>query len=217
MEVKDEICDMQILIIAATEAEIQPLIDVDAGFDVLITGVGIPATMYHLQKRMLQIDYDLVIQAGIAGSFNPDIELGKTVLVKQDCFADLGIEEKGIYTPFFETALADKNEFPFNKGWLINSNEILRSSSLPLVDAISVNTISDNEEQKQKFIKHFNADIESMEGAALHYVCLQEDIPFIQVRAISNYVGERNKSNWRLKKAIENLNKELTVFIQQLT
>jgi futalosine hydrolase len=46
-----------------------------------------------------------------------------------------------------------------------------------------------------------------MEGAAFHYVCLTEKVPFLQLRAVSNYVGERNKKNWNIKLAIENLNK----------
>jgi futalosine hydrolase len=54
-----------------------------------------------------------------------------------------------------------------------------------------------------------------MEGAAFHYVCLQEEIPFIQLRSVSNYVGERNKSKWQIKKAVENLNKELLNLIGQ--
>jgi futalosine hydrolase len=53
----------------------------------------------------------------------------------------------------------------------------------------------------------YQADIESMEGAALHFVCLQEGIPFLQIRGISNFVGERNKAKWDLKSAIENSNR----------
>ena len=63
----------------------------------------------------------------------------------------------------------------------------------------------------------FNADIETMEGAALHYVCLQEDIPFIQIRTISNFVGERDKTKWKLKDAIENLNIELDKLYNKIT
>ena len=33
-----------------------------------------------------------------------------------------------------------------------------------------------------------------MEGAALHYACIMEHIPFIQLRAVSNFVGERDKN-----------------------
>jgi futalosine hydrolase len=55
-----------------------------------------------------------------------------------------------------------------------------------------------------------------MEGAAFHYVCLLERINFLQLRAISNRVGERDKSKWKLKESIENLNKELLNIIENL-
>ena len=48
-----------------------------------------------------------------------------------------------------------------------------------------------------------------MEGAALHYVCLSEKIPFLQLRSVSNYVGERDKNKWAVREAIANLNIEL--------
>jgi futalosine hydrolase len=51
--------------------------------------------------------------------------------------------------------------------------------------------------------------VETMEGAALHYVALQLNIPFLQVRSLSNFAGERDKKRWRMEEAIENLNKEL--------
>ena len=204
---------MQILLIAATAPEIEPFTAANSQIDVLITGVGIPSTIYHLQKSIQQFDYDCIIQAGIAGCFANDIELGKVVLVQQDSFADLGIEEKGIYNPIFKTAFAGKDEFPFTDGWLVNSNETFLNTRLQKVKAITINKVSDSELQKQQFINTFNADIESMEGAALHYVCLQEGIPFIQIRSISNHVGERNKTKWKIKEAIENLNAELQILI----
>ena len=217
MKGKYEICTMQILLIAATEKEIEPFTATNPKTDVLITGVGVPSTIYHLQKRLHQIDYDLIIQAGIAGTFNRNILLGQTVFVKQDCFADLGIEEKENYTPVFKTEFADKDEFPFKNGWLINPEENLIKLNLPLVKAITVNKISDSALQNQQFIKQFNPEIETMEGAALHYVCLQENIAFLQIRSISNHVGERNKTKWKLKEAIENLNTELATLINKLT
>jgi futalosine hydrolase len=217
MRSKHEICTMQILLIAATEQEIQPFAACHKGIDVLITGVGVPSTIYHLQKRIQQLDYNFIVQAGIAGCFNTHLPLGKTVYVKQDCFADLGFEEKDNYTPVFKTAFADKNEFPFNNGWLINPDEGSLQKEQQTVKAITVNKVSDSGLQKQQFIKSFNADIETMEGAALHYVCLQENIPFLQIRSISNYVGERDKTKWKLKEAIENLNTELIVLINRLT
>ncbi len=214
--VKHEICNMQILVIAATAAEIQPFISGNTKTDSLICGVGVPSTIYHLQKRILQVEYDLVIQAGIAGCFNTNIELGKTVMVKADCFADLGFEEKENYTPVFNTALADKNEVPFEEGWLINPHAYFTKPGLQTVKAITVNKVSDSELQKKQYSNVFAADIESMEGAALHYVCLQEEIPFLQLRSVSNYVGERDKKKWKIEQAIKNLNSELAILIKEL-
>jgi futalosine hydrolase len=55
-----------------------------------------------------------------------------------------------------------------------------------------------------------------MEGAAFHYLCLHEQVPFIQIRAISNMVGERNKLNWKMKEAVYNLNDKLIAIVKSL-
>ncbi len=212
-----EICSMQILLLAATQQEISPFIGANTGMDVLISGVGLPSAMYHLQKRMQQLDYDLIIQAGIAGSFNRGIELGQTLWVKQDSFGDLGTEENENFLPFFDSGLADKNEFPFTNGWLLNESEVTRNLKINAAKAVTVNKVTDSKLQEQQIIKHFDPDLESMEGAALHYVCLQENIPFLQLRAVSNYVRERDKAKWKMKEAIQNLNTELLHLIDRLT
>ncbi len=207
---------MQILLIAATSEEVRPYITTHTGTDVLITGVGVPSTIYHLQERLQQLDYDLVIQAGIGGSFTDKICPGRVILIKQDIFGDLGMEEKENFKTIFEEGFADGNEFPFEKSWLVNRHEIFQTSSLAAVKAVTVNKVTDNTLQKQQLLNKFSPQVESMEGAALHYVCLQEKIPFLQVRAISNYVGERDKTKWKMKEAIINLNAELEKLIKQL-
>jgi len=216
MERNYEICGMRILLTAATRFEIEPFLAKNNEVEVLITGVGVPATLYHLQKKLQQTAYDLVIQAGIAGTFEHDIELGEVVLVKQDTFADIGMEEQQYFKTIFDAGFADKDAFPFSNGWLINSNNHFHLSSLRQTTAITVNKVSDSMQQKQQAILHFSPAIESMEGAALHYVCLQENILFLQIRSISNAVGERDKSNWKVKEAIEHLSKELAGLVNTL-
>jgi futalosine hydrolase len=216
MKWKYDFYSMQILVTAATANEIAFFTNTYANADVLITGVGVPSTMYHLQKRLHQVDYDFVIQAGIGGAFSTDLHLGETVLIGQDTFGDLGAEEEKIFTPFFNTSLIDANEFPFTNGWLLNTTILSENVHFKAVKAVTVNKISDSLLQKQQLTAAFNAQVESMEGAALHYICLQENTPFIQLRAVSNYVGERDKTKWKMKKAIENLNSELAILIRQL-
>jgi futalosine hydrolase len=209
---------MQILLIAATEKEISLFNNVHSEIDVLITGVGIPATLYHLQKKIHTKEYDLIIQAGIAGAFGADISLGEAFLVAEDTFADLGIEEKEIFIPIFKSALANAATLPFTNGWLVNNSQaLLKKTTLPWARAITINKISDSILQKKQLEQVFAPQLETMEGAALHYVCLQEDIPFIQIRSVSNYVGERDKQKWKMNEALKNLNIALNTLINQLT
>ena len=204
---------MQILLIAATKLEIEPLNALPGYVDIEITGVGCPAALYQLQKKLYQTKYDLVIQAGIAGTFNNKYHLGDVVIVGQDTFGDIGMEESAEFTSVYQTPFADKNKFPFTDGWLVNEYAYIKNPNLPWVNAITINKISDSILQKQQLIKNFSPDIETMEGAALHYVCLQENIPFLQIRGISNEVGIRDKSKWKMKEAIINLNEEIEKLI----
>lgn len=204
---------MNVLVVGATEFEIRPFAEENNSADILITGVGIPATIFHLTKKLLQKNYDLVLQAGIAGTFSNDLKKGTVLLVNKDTFGDAGIYEKGNFKTLFDAGFMNENEFPFTNGWLVNGNKYLTHSSLSLASGITVNKITDDVNQIKNLAEKFNPGIESMEGAALHYVCLQQKINFLQIRSISNSVGERDKQKWSMKEAIANLNIELKKLI----
>ncbi|HMO62918.1 MAG TPA: futalosine hydrolase [Ferruginibacter sp.] len=207
---------MQLLVIAATAGELQDRGIISQYADIAITGVGVPATLYNLLQFLQQKKYDLVVQAGIAGSFSPQYSPGTVVMVQQDCFADLGMEEAGQFTSIYQTAFSDKNEFPFTNGWLINTTMLTGTNHLPLVKGITVNTVTDDTGRLQQLQQHFAPDIETMEGAALHYACLRQKIPFVQLRSISNKVGVRDKSQWKIPEAVDCLNTALVPLLEQL-
>ena len=207
---------MNVLIVAATKFEIKPFLEEKKLMDILITGVGIAPVVFYLTKKIFENKYDFIIQAGIAGSFTGRFNLGQTVMVKEDTFADVGIEENGKFQTLFETGFMDKNEFPYTNGWLINNHILFEKNILPVAKGITVNKVTENDLQNKINKEKFSAGVESMEGAAFHYVCLQQKINFLQLRCISNRVGERDKSKWKIKEAIENLNKELIKIIDNL-
>ncbi|HZI69413.1 MAG TPA: futalosine hydrolase [Hanamia sp.] len=207
---------MNLLIVAATEFEIEPFLQQNPTAEVLITGVGMPATIYHLTKKLLTQKYDLVVQAGIAGTFANHFNLADVVIAKEDTFGDLGIEENGGIKTLFESGFTDRNQFPFSYGWLKNPNPDLNQYSLPLARSVTVNKVSEDNSWNEKVMKKFSAQIESMEGAAFHFVCLQQQVTFLQLRSISNFVGERDNLKWKMKEAIGNLNKELLNIVNNL-
>ncbi len=204
---------MKILVVAATEMEIAPFMAQNTMANVLITGVGAPACMFAVTKRLQQKKYDFIIQGGIAGTFKNQYPLGQIFAVKTDLFADLGIQEKDQFFTLFEKGFTSEDAFPNTNGRLQNTTQ--NFFSLKPVNAITINTVSDSFVQTELYRKKYDADIESMEGAAFHYACIQENVPFLQVRSISNFVGERVKTNWKMKEAIDSLNEHLIRIVKE--
>jgi len=208
-----------ILVLAATSIEIKPFIQAfnknelslnATNLDILIGGIGLTATTYHLSKQLALKKYDSVIQAGVAGSYNLNIGLGDVVVVKQDTIADQSVVEMKKLKTLFDLKLVPHNQHPYKTGWLTNPDKkIFRTSGIKVVKSISVNQISTSRQMIKFYMDTFNPVIESMEGAAMHYVCLMEGVPFLQIRSISNYIGERNKKKWDMQDSIVNLNKVL--------
>ena len=119
----------------------------------------------------------------------------------------MGVFEKEGYKDIFDLGLVNRDDFPYKNAQLINEDEyILNITGLDCVSAVTVNEISTSKEKVDLYSNHYHASIETMEGAALHYVCLHEQVPFIQIRGISNYIGERDKSKWKIKEAVESSN-----------
>lgn len=50
-----------------------------------------------------------------------------------------------------------------------------------------------------------SADLENMEGFAFAFGCMQRDLPFLELRAVSNLVGSRYEEDWDLKGAFREL------------
>jgi futalosine hydrolase len=171
---------------------------------------------YSLSKTLHGQHFDLALLAGIAGSFDANLALASVVQVGAEYMGDLGAEDHDKFLDVFELGLGNKNEFPFKDGALVAPNFQRKDLlTLPLINGITVNTVSGSNNTIQKRAKHFKCSVESMEGAAFHYTCLMEHIPFAQVRSISNYVEPRDKSKWKIKEAITALNNWLIDFVQQ--
>lgn len=215
---------MNCLLIAATAKEIELFLQhyksskTLRDVDVLITGIGLTATTFHLSKQVHLKRPGLVIQAGVAGCFDKQLSLGDVVVIKQDTIADESVVELEHLKTMFDLKLVPQNQSPYQKGWLINPNtNLINKSKLRTVNGISVNQITVSNQTIEFYKNKFNPVVESMEGSALHYVCLMEKIPFLQIRSISNYIGERNKKNWNMKESIHNLNQEVIQLIDTIT
>ena len=191
---------MNILIVVATSNEL--LRNQFTDCEVLISGVGMIYTTISLTKELMQNNYDLVINVGIAGSFVEKFKIGDVVEVVEDCFSEIGTEVGDKFLTPTQLNLEIKNTF-FTE----------RKTDLNKAIGITVNTVHGKASSIEKIRNRLNPDIESMEGAAVMMVCEQFNTPTIQIRAISNILEERNKENWNIPMAVKNLNTEIRRFI----
>ncbi len=218
---------MKIALVAATSQEIIPTLDYLAErlylkshhhFNTIITGIGIINSTYVLTKSFAKEKPDIAIQAGIAGTLHPVYRPGIVLAVKDEIIGDLGVCENEELHDVFDLHLAEADAFPFQNGKLVNPHfELLAKTQLLCIRGITVNEITTKTEKIHQLIEKYAPVVESMEGAAFHYVCLQEGIPFVQLRAVSNFIGERDKQKWKMHEAICNLNNELNNFINKIT
>jgi futalosine hydrolase len=161
------------------------------------------ATAFALGKY-LNPNYSLVLNVGIAGSFDINIPLGSLVNIASDTFSELGAENHDEFITI--------DELGFGKNTFHSSFEL---AGLPKVNGITVNKVHGNAANILAVQEKFHPQTESMEGAAVLYACNQGNISCLQVRSISNYVLPRAKEGWEINLAIKNLNEWVIEFITQ--
>jgi futalosine hydrolase len=185
----------------------------------LVAGVGSITTAWEIQKWISVNDKpDIAINSGIAGSYNPEIKIGDVVMPLTDCFADAGIEDGNDFLTLTEAGLTNDSDFPFIRGLLHADDRYSErvEKLIKPVRAITVNTATGSLITRDKLVKKFNPDIETMEGATFFYICSREKIPFLALRAISNIVEIRNRNNWDIPLALKNLSEKLNEVILTL-
>jgi futalosine hydrolase len=217
---------LQILLVSATDAEadalrkIHGIIRLPHGIykldnyeiSILVTGVGSVSTAWAMKQWLTTNSRpDIAINVGIAGSYRDEIKIGDIVIPISDCFADMGIETSSGYLTLAEAGLSDPDKYPFKGGQIIASNRYtdrIRKYLRP-VRAVTVNTATGSLASIRRLSDKYNPDIETMEGATFFYICAMEEIPFIAIRGISNRVEPRNKRDWNITQAINNLSLKL--------
>jgi futalosine hydrolase len=139
-----------------------------------------------------------VLSAGIAGGF--DVPLGGTVLATESIAADLGAESPDGFAPL--SALG------FGPDSHPARSELLRALCTALPDArpgpvLSVQTVTGTAAGAAELKRrHPGALAEAMEGFGVATAAAGAGVPFAEMRTISNAVGPRDRSAWRIGDAL---------------
>ena len=215
---------MEVLLVSATPFEIAPtLAHLEQNFArhgegvfeqknlrvrVLVTGVGMVATAFHLGHFFARHQPQFALNVGIAGAIDHQLSIGDVLCVSTERFADLGVEEAdGRFTDLFDLGLLGADASPFQAGKM-HCPQAEKVAFLPSVHGLTVNQVHGAAASIAAVRERYpDAQVESMEGAPFFYACLLAGVPFLQIRSISNFVEPRNRAGWNLPVAIENLNR----------
>jgi futalosine nucleosidase len=175
----------------------------------LLTGIGTTSTSYRLTKLLSGEKFDLAVNIGIAGSFSDQFPIGSVAIIAKEFFGDLGFETFAGFQTLFDYKILDADTFPFKSGAIhaprMTDEVEAVLSEYKRATAVTVQTVSGLPEKRSRLEHDFKPQIESMEGAAFFYICALENLPFIEIRSVSNEVGERDRSKWNIPFALNEL------------
>lgn len=227
------------LIVCATEPEIAPFYqdysmslwqDFASGYlaegdgvGLLITGIG--KTNSALVLGQYLVEYPIparIINVGIGGAWpEPGVSVGDVVVATAETYGDEGVQtESGFLT------MADVG-FPlvhhpslYNRFPAAGNAELARwledrtGLTIHAGPCLTVSSCSGDPDLAAERYRQFQPLAESMEGAALAHVAAVHDIPFLELRGISNHVGQYDKSTWRIGDAIDAVNRCLDALLE---
>ncbi|ATW49183.1 futalosine hydrolase [Streptomyces peucetius subsp. caesius ATCC 27952] len=168
-------------------------------YDVLVGGVGPAAAAAATATALAVTPYDLVVSAGIGGGFAPHAPVGSLVVSDSVVAADLGAETPGGYLPVDELGFGRTvHASPPQLSALIAKT--LGAAHAPV---LTVSTVTGTAARAAELAgRHPRAAAEAMEGFGVAEAAAAHGVPVVEIRAVSNAVGPRDRAAWRIGDAL---------------
>ena len=209
--------------------------------DVVVTavraGIGIANTAHALTVAIGEYRPDIVLQFGVGGAYlTSGLGIGDIALAEEEAYGDLGVmtpegwkSSEAIGIPLVSSIRDDEvqqrcfNTFPLNIELVQRAKDGLATciwnGNPPGVISgtfVTVQQCSGLAAVGTEVSARFDGICENMEGAAAAQLCLIYQIPFLEIRTISNLVEDRNVSEWNLPLAISRLGPSVRAIIQSI-
>ncbi|MET9952926.1 futalosine hydrolase [Streptomyces sp. NPDC006339] len=192
-------------------AHTRPGTDTGPVVDVLVAGVGpaaaAVATATALAHATTHRPYDLVVSAGIAGGFRPGAPLGTVVVADAVVAADLGVRTDDGYLAVEELGFG-RSAHRVPEALTKAAAGALAHGGLPHVvgTVLTVSTVTGTAARAAELAeRHPGAAAEAMEGFGVAEAAAAYGLPVLEIRAVSNAVGPRDRAAWRIGEALDAL------------
>ncbi|MEU9913599.1 futalosine hydrolase [Streptomyces sp. NPDC051001] len=170
-----------------------------APVDVVAVGVGPALAAAATATALAGTPYGLVVSAGIAGGFQPEAPVGSLVVADEITAADLGAETAEGFVPVTELGFGTVTHRP---------PEALVRDAVAATGArrgavLTVSTVTGTAARAAALReRHPTALAEAMEGFGVAEAAALHGVPVLEVRAVSNPVGPRDRAAWRIPDAL---------------
>lgn len=162
-----------------------------------------------------------IINLGICGAYDiKKTPMASPCIASAETFPEYGIRvvQSELEEPLRHQMLADLPLSPPNH---LDLTPLLaaQNMNLNLPDhwamghSLTVSGISGDLDRAAILGSRYNAITENMEGFALALAAKRYNIPFLQIRTVSNLAGIQDKSQWKIRQALADLGKILPILI----
>ncbi|MFJ3232309.1 futalosine hydrolase [Streptomyces sp. NPDC086787] len=175
-----------------------------AGYDLLAVGVGparaAAATATALTTAALSgTPYTLVVSAGIAGGFQPGAPVGSLVVADEITAADLGADTPDGFLPVTELGFGTVSHRPPEA--LVR--DVAAATGARAGTVLTVSTVTGTAARAEQLsARHPRALAEAMEGFGVAEAAAAHGVAVLEIRAVSNPVGPRDRAAWRIGDAL---------------
>ncbi len=190
----------------------------EKSYDLMITGPGVFNTAHALTVYLEQSLPALILQTGIAGVFRETgLSLGDVAIATEEHYIHTGIATDSPINALLPFDLIES--FPLSREGRYSFDPVLAEACHGKMSRefaqkrirvakgpfITVSTLTSSFTQAELLYSSFSPVMEAMEGAASAHVAILYKVPMVEIRAASNFVGERDKTKWDMEKAAKHL------------
>jgi futalosine hydrolase len=175
-----------------------------AAFDLLAAGVGPALAAASVSAALTAASlhdapYTVVVSTGIAGGFAPAAPVGSLVLADEITAADLGAETADGFLPVTELGFGAVTHRP--PASLVR--ESAAATGALTGEVLTVSTVTGTAVRTAALReRHPRALAEAMEGFGVAEAAAAHGVPVLELRAVSNPVGPRDRAAWRIAEAL---------------
>ncbi|MFE2641717.1 futalosine hydrolase [Streptomyces nigra] len=143
--------------------------------------------------------FGLVVSAGIAGGFAPHAPVGSLVVADEITAADLGAETPDGFLPVTELGFGTVTHRPPEA--LVY--EVAAATGARPGAVLTVSTVTGTAARAARLReRHPTALAEAMEGFGVAEAAAAHGTPVLELRAVSNPIGPRDRAAWRIGDAL---------------